>query len=62
MLKEEASEAPEELGPGMIKKTKYHQEMETLEKVENMNFTRMTMTKEQKKLHRKALRDSQNQN
>ena len=36
--------------------------METLEKVENMHFTRMNMSKEQKKLHRKALREANNQN
>lgn len=53
MLREDVDDRPEEVvGFGHQKKTQYMKEMETLEKVETMNFTRMTMTKAQKKYHK----------
>lgn len=42
MLRDDLDERPEEVvGAGMGKKTQYMKDMETLEKVETMNFTRM---------------------
>lgn len=54
MLKEEMDQKPEEVvgAIGMGKKTAYMKEMEMLEKVETQNFTRMNMTKAQKKYQR----------
>ena len=48
---------PEEVSGamGLTAKTAYMKEMEELEKVENMYFTRMSMTKAQKKYHRKMM-------
>ena len=40
---------------GQTKKTQYMKDMETLEKVELQNFTRMNMTKAQKKFHRQQM-------
>lgn len=57
MLKEEMDDRPEEVmgAFGQGKKTQYIKDMETLEKVELQNFTRMTMTKAQKKFHRQQM-------
>ena len=54
MIKEEMDDKPEEVvgSMGMGKKTAYMKEMEMLEKVETQNFTRMNMTKAQKKYQR----------
>ena len=43
MLREEVDDRPEEVvgANGLQKKTQYMKDMETLEKVETMNFTRM---------------------
>jgi len=48
MLREEADDRPEEVVglAGLSKKSEYRKEMENLEKVEQMYFTRMQMTKE----------------
>ena len=52
---------PEEVSgnTGLNAKTKYMKEMEKLEKVEQMNFTRMNMTKAQKKYHRKMMQEGE---
>jgi len=42
---------------GMTAKSDYMKEMEKLEKVEQMYFTRMQMTKQQKKYHTKMLQE-----
>ena len=57
MLKEEMDDRPEEVmgAFGQTKKTQYMKDMETLEKVELQNFTRMNMTKAQKKFHRQQM-------
>ena len=54
MLRDDVDDKPEEVmgSIGMTKKTAYMKEMEMLEKVETQNFTRMNMTKAQKKYHR----------
>ena len=41
MLREDLDDRPEEVGRGLVKKTKYQKEMENLEKVEQQNMTRM---------------------
>ena len=57
MLKEEMDDRPEEVmgAFGQGKKTQYMKDMETLEKVELQNFSRMQMTKAQKKFHRQQM-------
>ena len=49
MLREDFDDKPEEVHArgGMMKKKQYFQEMEKLEEVEGMNFTRMRMNKQQ---------------
>uniref|UniRef100_A0A7S3FWS7 Uncharacterized protein n=1 Tax=Strombidium rassoulzadegani TaxID=1082188 RepID=A0A7S3FWS7_9SPIT len=54
MLRDEVDDKPEEVvgGAGLQRKSAYMKEMENLEKVENMYFTRMNMSKAQKKYKR----------
>ena len=47
---------------GQSKKTKYQKEFETLQKVELANFTRMQMTKKQRKHHLKMMQDANQDN
>ena len=60
MLREEMDDKPEEVSGlmGMTAKSDYIKEMENLEKVEQMYFTRMRMTKAQKKLHKQMMQQS----
>ena len=62
MLREDMDDRPEEVAgrAGMGAKTKYMKEMEELERVENENFTRMQMTKAQKKYHKRMLAEGNN--
>ena len=53
MLREDMDDRPQEVSGamGLTAKSDYMKEMENLEKVESMYFTRMNMTKAQKKYH-----------
>ena len=59
MLREEMDDRPEEVAgrAGLAAKTQYMKDMEQLERVEQENFTRMQMTKAQKKYHRKMMEE-----
>jgi len=59
MLREDMDEKPEEVSGamGLTAKSDYMKQMEELEKVENMYFTRMNLTKAQKKYHNKMMQE-----
>ena len=59
MLREDMDDKPEEVSGamGLTAKTEYMKEMENLEKVELNTFTRMQMTKAQKKYHAKMMKE-----
>ena len=61
MLMEDMDERPQEVHAygGMRKKADYFKEMDKLEAVENMFFTRKSMNKREKKLHKRMLEDAQ---
>lgn len=61
MLEEDVDERPEEVHAlgGMRKKSQYHKEMEMLDEVEGMFFTRKQMNKKEMKLHKRKLLESQ---
>ena len=59
MLREDLDDRPEEVSgaTGLQAKSDYIREMEKLEKVENATFSRMNMSKAQKKYHKKMMEE-----